>query len=267
MDKLSMDNSHKRNVKSILLSVFLTITLALFILSVSIALPLLIRPIFYAQVESQNLPAQSGFSKEQIIEAYDDVMDYCTLGGEGAGRTFDTGVLAWTEEGKDHFDDVEVLFRLDFTVAIITTALLAIYLLVWLIQRRRNRVGKYSGSRYDSGHGSASGLSPARFLKRGPLFWGPAVLLALFVVLTIAAVVDFDGFFTWFHHLLFPGKENWLLNPDTDQIILILPYEVLQTFAIVIVGLILAGCVICMIVDHRQLRHTISHKSEESSVL
>jgi len=68
--------------------------------------------------------------------------------------------------------------------------------------------------------------------------------------------VDFDGFFTWFHHLFFPGKENWLFDPAMDQIILILPYEVLQTFSIVIVGLILAGCVICMILDYRQSRRT-----------
>jgi len=236
--------SHKTNLKNILLSFFLTITIALFILSVSIACPLLIRPIFYMQIDSQDLPGQSGFSKEQIIEAYDDVMDYCTLGGEGAGRSFRIGAMAWTEDGKDHFDDVERLFRLDFTVAIITSALLAAYLLVWLIWRKRKKAGE------------GSGLSPFRFLNRGPLFWGPAVLLTLFVILTIAAVVDFDGFFTWFHHLFFPGKENWLFDPAMDQIILILPYEVLQTFSIVIDGLILAGCVICMILDYRQSRRT-----------
>ena len=94
-----------------MLSIILSIILALFILSVSIACPILIRPIFYVQVESLHLPEISGFSAETIMEAYDDVMDYCTGGGEHAGKTFSTGTLAWSEEGKGHFDDVERLFR------------------------------------------------------------------------------------------------------------------------------------------------------------
>ena len=224
--------------KSILLFVFLAVTIVLFILSVSIACPLLIRPVFYAQIESQHLPELSGYSKEQIKEAYDDVMDYCTLGGEEAGRTFRTGDLAWSKEGKDHFDDVERLFRLDFTVAVITGVLLALYLIGRLILRKRK----------------GPALQPCRVLGRGPLFWGPVVLLGLFAALTIEAVINFDSFFTWFHHLFFPGKENWLFDPEIDEIINILPYEVLQTFAIIIVSLILAGCIICIIIDFRRSR-------------
>ena len=230
---MNTEGSKISRARSILLFIFLTIALALFIVSVSIACPLLIRPIFYAQIESRHLPALSGYSTEQIREAYDDVMDYCTLGGEGAGRTFRTGDLSWSEEGKDHFDDVERLFRLDFTIALITGGLLAAYLIGWLILRRRK----------------SPALKPCRVLGRGPLFWGPTALLGLFATLTIAAVIDFDSFFTWFHHLFFPGKENWLFNPEIDEIINILPYEVLQTFAIIIVSLILTGCIICIIID------------------
>ena len=243
---MTIEKLHVSKAKGILLLIFLTIIIALFILSVSIAIPLLVRPIYYVQIESQGLPEQSGFSKEQIKEAYDDVMDYCTLGGEDSGRSFHTGALAWSEEGKDHFDDVQRLFRLDFTVAIITSALLAAYLLSQLILRKRKKAG----------------LQPWRVLGRGPLFWGPSVLLAAFLSLTIAAVVDFDGFFTWFHHLFFPGKDNWLLDPDIDEIIRILPYEVLQIFAIIIVALILAGCTICIIAD---LRHFRSDRSSRAA--
>ena len=46
--------------------------------------------------------------------------------------------------------------------------------------------------------------------------------------------MDFDGLFTAFHHLFFPGKENWIFDYRTDEIILILPEEFwLRTAALV----------------------------------
>jgi len=224
----------KRNaIKKKLLSIVLSMVIALFILSFSIACPILIRPVYYAMTDSLHLPELTGYSRETIIEAYDDMMDYCTRGGEQAGQIFRTGSLSWTEDGKDHFDDVERMFRLDFTVLGITGGLLALWLFLKLFLRLRKRPGP----------------EPHRFLGLGPLFWGPSVLLGIFAALTIAAVTDFDGFFVWFHHMLFPGKENWLLDIGTDEIVNILPYEVLQTFGFIIVGLLLAGCAVCIVSD------------------
>ena len=223
-----------------LVSISLSILIAAFILSLSIACPLLCRPVYYLQVKSLHLSEQTGYSEKAILEAYDDIMDYCTGGGERTGRTFHTGMLAWSEEGKDHFDDVERLFHLDFMIAVISGIMLAAYLISRLIAHLRNRPG----------------LKPYRFLGRGPLFWGPAFLTGTIGIMAFAAIVDFDGFFTWFHHLLFSGKENWLLDVDTDEIILILPYDVLQTFGAIIIGLILVFCVICMIIDFRHYGRT-----------
>ena len=221
-----------------LVSIVLSILIAVFILSLSIACPVLIRPVYYLQVKSLHLSEQTGYPEAVIIEAYDDIIDYCTGGGERAGKTFRTGKLGWSEEGKDHFDDVERLFHLDFVIAVISGILLAAYLISKLIAHHKKRAF----------------LTPYRFLGRGPLFWGPAFLTGTFVIMMIAAIVDFEAFFTWFHHLLFPGKENWLLDTDTDEIILILPYDVLQTFGAIIIGLILVFCVICMIIDFRHYR-------------
>ena len=216
-----------------MLAIILSILIALFLLSVSVAGPVLIRQIFYTQVDSLHLPEKTGYSRETIIHAYDEMMDYCTGGGERAGRTFGTGTLAWSETGKAHFDDVERVFHLDFMIAVITGALLAAYLLSRLVLPvRKKRL-----------------LQSYRFLGRGPLFWGPSLLFGIFGILTVAAVLDFEGFFVWFHHVVFPGKENWLLDRDTDEIIRILPYDVLQTFGLIIIGLLLAGCVICILAD------------------
>ena len=220
-------------MKEKILSIAVSIILSACLLSVSIALPILRRNFYYLQVKSLDLPSQTGYSEETIRQAYDDVLDYCTQGGEHAGLTFRTGELAWSESGKEHFDDVQRLFHLDFVIAILSGALLAgmciINVILYLWRRR--------------------GLSFYRFLDRGPLFWGPVCMLLIFGILAAMAALDFDGFFTGFHHVLFPGKDTWLLDIDTDEIIRILPYEVLGNFGLAILGLLATGCAGCIAAD------------------
>ena len=87
--------------QSKLLTAALILTLALFAVSAGIAVPILSRSFYLAHVRALDLPAETGFSEETILEAYDDVMRYCLHGGE-----FSTGKLAWTEVGRTHFADV-----------------------------------------------------------------------------------------------------------------------------------------------------------------
>ena len=42
-------------------------------------------------------------------------------------------------------------------------------------------------------------------------------------------------------HLFFPGKDNWLFDPATDQIILVMPEEFFRNCAILI-GVVLLVC-------------------------
>lgn len=78
-----------------LLSVFAAFAMALTILTGSIALPLLIRPFYRAQIEPLGIPARSGLTVEQIGAAFDDVMDYCL----GKRPDFAAGVLSFSPEG------------------------------------------------------------------------------------------------------------------------------------------------------------------------
>ena len=91
-----------------LLSVFAAFAMALTILTGSIALPLLIRPFYRAQIEPLSIPARSGLTAEQIGAAFDDVMDYCL----GKRPDFAAGVLSFSQEGASHFADVRRLFLL-----------------------------------------------------------------------------------------------------------------------------------------------------------
>lgn len=59
-----------------------------------------------------------------------------------------------------------------------------------------------------------------------------ASLSFFFIVLMLFGfwwIVDFTGFWTWFHTIVFPGNQDWLLNPATDFMIVICPEEMFST--------------------------------------
>lgn len=243
--------------RSKLTTVILSIVIAVFILSGSIAAPILNRSLYYSQIESLNLVERTGYSEETIRAAFDEMMDYCVGGGEDSGLEFGTGDLAWSEEGKSHFDDVARLFSMDIFILEVSLGFLLLFLFSRLLIGKDDKIGEVSSQ---TGHlanvapGSLGSektrfLHPYRFLGRGPLFWGPVVMAALFAVLGAIASRDFDSFFVKFHHVFFPGKDNWIFYEDQDEIIRILPEEVFMNFAIVILVVLLVGCAVSIIAD------------------
>ena len=188
-------NSNSFTSKSVF--AFFTLAVFLFILSFSIALPIIIRPFYYIQIDLLNIQEHSGYSKDTIITAYDEMLDYCL----GKSNEFSTGDLAFSPDGKAHFDDVKFLFMLDFSILIISLAV--IITLFILIKNKK---------------------IPYPLLKnKGALFYGSTLLFILFVAVSIYVLIDFDNAFTSFHNLFFAGKTNWIFDRKKDQIINILP--------------------------------------------
>ena len=196
-------------------SVLLSVVLALLVLSFSISVPILCRPFYYVQIDALHLPERTGWSAEVIREAYDQVLDFCVF-----GAPFGTGELAWSESGRSHFADVRGLFLLDFAVLGVTAAA-ALALL--LLHRAR-------------------GVNFHRFAGRGPAFWAGAGTAGVVLVVAGLAALDFDRAFTVFHAIFFPGKDNWIFNPATDQIILVMPEVFFRNCALLIGGVLLACC-------------------------
>ena len=141
-------------MKNRLLSVLLILTLSLFAVSAGIAAPILSRTFYKLHVSALHLPETTGWTEGQIIDAYDDVMDFLLRDG-----SFGTGVLKWSEAGKEHFTDVRGLFRLDLWIFGVTGILLIILLIVSLKIR------------------------PYRFKNKGPSFWAGSGVLAAFLVI------------------------------------------------------------------------------------
>lgn len=205
-----------------LLTIVLALLIAVVLLSASIAAPILCRPFYYAHIDALELVQRTGFTREEIKTAFNEMLDYC-LGAE----EFSTGVLRWSESGKDHFTDVRVLFLLDLKALGISILLLIVLLIAMRLTAWR----------------------PRRLWGRGPAFWAGAGLAVVFLIVGGLAALDFDRAFVVFHALFFPGKDNWLFNPYTDEIINILPQEFFMNCAILILAILILGCIILMVSD------------------
>lgn len=198
-----------------LASLLCTVALALLVLSFSIAVPILFRPFYYVQIDALDLPERTGWSEEVIREAYDEVLDFCVL-----GKPFGTGQLAWSESGRSHFADVRELFLIDFAVLVLSAVVCALLLGLRLSGKLRFH----------------------RPLGRGPGFWAGALAAGLVAVVGGLAALDFERAFVVFHAIFFPGKDNWLFDPATDQIILVMPEDFFRNCAILIGAVLLACC-------------------------
>ena len=197
-----------------LLSLLTSVPVALFILTGSLSVPILWRGFYYSQIEALALPARTGFSPEIIREAFDQVMDYLLL-----DAPFGTGQLKWSPEGMAHFADCRFWFRADLVIFAVT-ALLLLVLLVWVL-RSPGLVKRFA-------------FTPVR--------GGVTLLLAALLGLGIWGLVDFESLFVAFHTLFFPGKTNWLFDPNLDQIILILPEAFWARAAALVAGLAFGLC-------------------------
>lgn len=190
------------------LSTLFAAALFLFILTLSIALPIYIRPFYYAHIEAMELPQRSGFTAGEIKEAYDQVLDYLTI----PGREFGTGVFPHSQEGAAHFADCKILFDLDRNLLIGSAACLAVLLLL----RRMGKTGPY------------------RLMNRSAAFWAGVLAVVLPLVIGGLAALDFDRAFVIFHTVFFPGKSNWIFDSRTDPIIRVLPQDFFMHCAMLI---------------------------------
>lgn len=212
--------------KSKLLSVIYAFAAAFFVISASIAVPILCRPFYYAHIKPYDLAEGWGLTEKEVRDAFNEMLDYCI----GKSDEFGTGILVWSQDGKDHFTDCRALFLLDFAVCAACTALLILVLAL--------RLGGMA--------------KPARPGGRSPLFWSGIGIGGLFLFLGGTLVVAPDWAFLKFHEIFFPGKTNWTFDPMKDSIILILPEEYFIHCGILIAGLILISAVLMVVLGGKK---------------
>ena len=212
----------KRTVADRLLALLMAAAVFFCILTASIGLPIYIRPFYYAHIEALDLPGVSGFTADQIKQAYDQVLDYLTL----PGREFGTGVMACSQAAQDHFLDCRVLFDLNAGILLVSAAII----LVLLVLRR-------------------GGLTLG---GRKAAWWGGFCALGLPLVVGSLAALDFNRAFVIFHSIFFPGKDNWLFSWYDDQIIRVLPQQFFMNCAILIGAGILVFSMAVMLANRKR---------------
>ena len=194
-------------------SVLFGIAVFLFIITFSISLTIYCRFFYYLHINPLNLPEISGVDYSSIKAAYDQVLNYLTL----PGCAFGTGVFKHSAAGAAHFADCKVLFNLNVIVLISSFAVI----LPLVILDKKGVLKLY------------------RPFNLSTAFYAAISIFVVFFVLAIVVAIDFDAAFTTFHHLFFPGKDNWTFNPYYDPIINVLPQQFFMNCAILIVSSII----------------------------
>ena len=209
-----------------LLSVVFVLAVMVLTITFSIGLPIYVRPFYYAHVDALGLAEKWGVEREDIIEAYDEVLDFLTKDD----CEFGTGFLPYSEDGKSHFEDCKVLFDLNKNAFIVSLAVILFLLML-------DKMGKIRLA-------TPFGL-PLSFF---------AGLLTLLLFGALAAVIarDFASAFIVFHKIFFPGKINWGFHPYKDPIILFLPRQFFMDCAILICTSVITISVAFMIRGKRR---------------
>lgn len=172
----------------------------------------------HAPSESTYLPAAEYPAMAEMITGY--------LGGrvetfQHAFTMDGTGYLAFRSHEQQHMADCRALFALARRVGWTAAGLSVLLGAALLLMRRRP--------------GSA---------RRGFLA-GLLGLMGLLAALAVWAAVDFDGAFVLFHRLSFTN-ELWLLQPERDLLIRLMPTSFFMHYAALLGLLWLAG-MLCML--------------------
>lgn len=218
-------------MKNKIFTILFGISVFFFIISFSIGLPIYCRFFYYLHINGLSLPEKTGYSYSQIKFAFDEVMNYLTL----PNRTFNTGVFRYTQSGADHFADCKKLFNLNLIVLLSSSAIM----LATFILKKTKKIELFR---------------PFNF---GITFFSSISIFIISFILVCVVAIDFDSAFIVFHHIFFPGKDNWQFNPNEMEIINVLPQQFFMNCAILIVVSIVLICsfiIIYQIIKRRKLQ-------------
>ncbi len=227
-------------MKNKIITIIFGIALVLFILTFSIGLPIYCRFFYYIQIKTLHLEELSGFSYNVIKQAYDEVLDFCTLPWV---NNFSAGELKFSSEGAAHFADCKVLFNLNLYVLIFSSLIMIV---IYILKKCKV-------------------IDLVKFKGHGIKFYASLIALLLpIIIITLVFIVGFDKAFEVFHAIFFPGKSNWIFDSATDEIILVMPSNFFMNCGIIVAcGLIVISLtliVIDVITKHRNKKKIISNR-------
>lgn len=182
---------------------------------------------FYDKMYSKLEVAETiGISDNDLNKATTGLLDYIKGNRDNLDITVvveGDSVQMFNQKEIDHMVDVKNLYQFVFDFRSITTIFVAIMILTSI------GVGDYVNFKLNRNILQASLI----FLVLGVGFIGSY------------AVLDFESFWISFHELIFTN-ELWLLNPNVDRLIMMVPYEFFLGLVMQIVAAIIAICAACV---------------------
>ncbi len=195
--------------------------LFLFILSFSVTFTLNFRPLYYMDIELLEIENRSGIPEDEIRENYDVLIDYNSMFTEEELK-FPT--LAMSENGKIHFEEVKMIFVMFQRMAVVT-AILGLVLIFAHRKTKSRRYLKYTG----------------------------VLTILIPALLGAAMAINWDKAFVVFHEIAF-DNDFWIFDATTDPVITILPDTFFLHCAAMILGLVVAGSVLCLVLYARSAK-------------
>lgn len=172
----------------------------------------------YAPSEETGLPEEEYRGMAEMVTGYlagsVDDFQYTLVQEDG------TGTLLFNPDEQQHMADCRGLFVLDRTVLLISGAALCLLFLA-LLSLKRSR---------SAARGFACGAGLVMLLVAGLSVWG---------------CIDFNGLFIRFHQLSF-SNGLWMMNPEEDLIIRLMPLPFFIHYAAVIGAAWIAGMLIAL---------------------
>ena len=86
-------------------------------------------------------------------------------------------------------------------------------------------------------------------------------VLAVVTAVIILACIDFNSLFVLFHKVAFTN-DLWLLNPQTDLLIRLMPIEFFISYAAIMGGMWLAGMVAMLVVSTIRIKKLKANEGE-----
>ena len=182
-------NMKMRKISAIILIIFLP----LFILLKTIEVNTFNKGFYLKSYEKYGVLEVTGRNIDELDRVTIKLLEYIKdESGEEVLKPF------FNEREIKHMEDVKILFKYGFNLKKISFVL-TLFGIIFLINQNVPRLG--------------------RIIFYGPFIWWGAILM-----LFLLSTMNFNRYFTYFH-LIFFDNDLWILNPDTDLLIQMLPEE------------------------------------------
>lgn len=199
----------------------LALTLTSFLLCASVIGTLMFRPLYYHDIKALDIESESGLTQSEIRENYDALIAYLTAPEDGL---LEFPTLPQSDGAQYHFYEVKQIFDLFKYVGIGCFVL------------------------------GVAGIILFAWKKWGVLYLKLTGILTVAIPLVMGIVVgiNWKWAFLTFHRLAF-SNNFWIFDPATDPVILMLPDAYFMHCALLILGFVLAGALLCTVL-YRVLR-------------